>query len=287
MEKIPINIIKNTLKCDSLDNILCRCEIEINKVGYHTENYNPQKIAPAITIDYQLIYVCDGTIKILLNNKEYICKSNDVILIPPFCCRMINGLSESDSHYIFIHFNFNTQYMNRVLERLIFGNNSPYKITNVDQHIAMRFWDISQREKISKIALYTFIKTELIQIIIELFTMNNKTIPDNLSSANQAFIMKATEFIDSNLSKNITSKMIADYLNVSESYLYKIFTNSIRLSPNKYIQLTKAQTAALLIKTTDFSLCEISDILGFNAYNYFSKFFKKWYKVSPKDYKKI
>lgn len=61
----------------------------------------------------------------------------------------------------------------------------------------------------------------------------------------------------------------------------------LKLSPNQFVQLIKIKHAEQMIKTTDLSIKEVSEQLGFSSPYYFSSVFKKYYLMSPKEYVKL
>jgi two-component system response regulator YesN len=46
------------------------------------------------------------------------------------------------------------------------------------------------------------------------------------------------------------------------------------------------QQAKILLKNSEKAISEIAEAVGFNDYNYFSRIFKKYYGISPRDYRK-
>lgn len=55
-------------------------------------------------------------------------------------------------------------------------------------------------------------------------------------------------------------------------------------TPNIYIKTIQMKQAALLLKNTNYSVLDVSVMVGFNDSIYFSKTFKKYYGVTPKAY---
>ncbi len=49
----------------------------------------------------------------------------------------------------------------------------------------------------------------------------------------------------------------------------------------EYVEMVRMNQARMLLKTTKFSIGEISEMVGISDIFYFSKIYKKRYKVSP------
>ena len=98
-------------------------------------------------------------------------------------------------------------------------------------------------------------------------------------------VNKAVEYIEKNLSKNITNGEIAKIAGYHEYYLNRMFISHIGMSMHKYIINRRMSKAQHLILNTDLPLKDISRLAGFNNYTHFSEYFKKYFELSPSSYK--
>ena len=71
---------------------------------------------------------------------------------------------------------------------------------------------------------------------------------------------------------------------VSESSLRCIFKEETGMSPMEYRLYARLRKAAYLLESTDMSVCEVSNKLGFFDAAYFCKIFKKHMGITPKQY---
>jgi YesN/AraC family two-component response regulator len=53
---------------------------------------------------------------------------------------------------------------------------------------------------------------------------------------------------------------------------------------NEFIRTVRVQRAEQLLRTKKFNVAEVMHETGFTNHSYFSKSFRKLYKVSPKEY---
>ncbi len=98
-------------------------------------------------------------------------------------------------------------------------------------------------------------------------------------------IGKGVAYIKENFAKpDITVKAAAKYANVSEVYFRKLFKEQFGISPRKYIMDTRIKHAVSLIESGYYPLGEISAMLGFSDYKYFSVAFHKMIGVPPSQY---
>ncbi len=78
---------------------------------------------------------------------------------------------------------------------------------------------------------------------------------------------------------------VAERFHLSERTLRNLFTKQVGVPPKQYIESRQFEAAKELLTTTDLPVREIAGLLGFDDPYYFSRFFKKWQKVSPRAYR--
>ncbi|WP_407028620.1 YSIRK-targeted surface antigen transcriptional regulator [Enterococcus faecium] len=96
-------------------------------------------------------------------------------------------------------------------------------------------------------------------------------------------ISSVVQFIGLNIYKRITVKEIANYFSVSETKLRESFKNEMHITIYNYISKRKISTAKIMLKS-NHTISEVSLGLGFSDSSHFSRVFKKYAGVSPKQY---
>ncbi|HCR3689144.1 TPA: helix-turn-helix domain-containing protein, partial [Enterococcus faecium] len=81
----------------------------------------------------------------------------------------------------------------------------------------------------------------------------------------------------------ITVKEIANYFSVSETKLRESFKNEMHITIYNYISKRKVSAAKIMLKS-NYTISEVSLGLGFSDSSHFSRVFKKYVGVSPKQY---
>jgi AraC family L-rhamnose operon regulatory protein RhaS len=79
---------------------------------------------------------------------------------------------------------------------------------------------------------------------------------------------------------------VAQSANLSVRHLTRLFREYYGMSPHKYLQITRFERAAYLLKETTRSITEIAFDCGFNDSNYFSRAFKENYTQTPREFRK-
>lgn len=99
------------------------------------------------------------------------------------------------------------------------------------------------------------------------------------------YIQYALNFINSNYMHSITVQEIADYVNLSRSYLYKMFIKNLGISPQRYLINLRMYKATLLLKSTKLPIGEVASNVGYSDSLLFSKTFSKHFSMSPLNYR--
>lgn len=100
-------------------------------------------------------------------------------------------------------------------------------------------------------------------------------------------IGNAERYINDNLQKELTIQDISEGTNISKSVLYKNFRTSFDCTVKEYINAKRIDRSVELLTSTELSMEEISQKVGFASAAYFSKIFKRYKGVSPLKFRKL
>ena len=99
-------------------------------------------------------------------------------------------------------------------------------------------------------------------------------------------ISEAVSLICGDLSRSFSVPAIASRLNLSRTHFNRLFQAETGLSPMKFFHREKLRQAVKMLEYSDFDISQISDALGFNDIQSFSRFFKRETGKSPRNYRK-
>ena len=100
-----------------------------------------------------------------------------------------------------------------------------------------------------------------------------------------ARVKSVVDYLNDGLCGKVSVKSLAIRFGISESLLKKEFSEYYSGGVINYYHRRKIEAAKRLIRKTDHSFSEISDKLGFDNPQYFSKFFKNMTGMTPSEYK--
>lgn len=99
-------------------------------------------------------------------------------------------------------------------------------------------------------------------------------------------IARVNGLVDDNLcNPSLTAAWVADEVGLSVNYLRNVYKESTGESLSAHITNAKINLICEMLQTSDLSIQEISEKLGFTTHNYFFTFFKKHMGVTPKQYR--
>lgn len=120
-----------------------------------------------------------------------------------------------------------------------------------------------------------------LQEIVEAFI---ESMFNTVPAQNSLIIKKAIGYIASNFSKNITLKDVADYVHLNPSYFSSIFKQSTGSSFKEHLNMVRVEEGKRLLANTDYSIVDIAIATGFEDQSYFSKVFKKYTGLTPRQF---
>lgn len=87
--------------------------------------------------------------------------------------------------------------------------------------------------------------------------------------------------------QTITLASLAEFFHYSEAYLSKLIKRNLKQNFTSIIKNLKMSHAIDYLTSTQLRISEISDLVGYDSVDHFSRTFKETYHVSPLEYRKI
>jgi signal transduction histidine kinase/ligand-binding sensor domain-containing protein/DNA-binding response OmpR family regulator len=107
----------------------------------------------------------------------------------------------------------------------------------------------------------------------------------SICEVDQGFLSKLDNVIDDNLKDpNLNVELLAEYMNMSRSTLYRKIKEISAMSPNVLINISRLKKAAFLLKTTNLKIYEVSENVGFRSQTSFGRNFQKEFGMTPSEF---
>jgi len=119
-----------------------------------------------------------------------------------------------------------------------------------------------------------------------LHCLENRNITQ-LDTARRKLLVTAEAYLRNHFTEELTIEKVADYLSIDRRYLYKLFRKYSGISPKQYLSNIRISRATELLLTSDLSVTQIAEAVGYKDSLQFSTFFKKQTGLSPKKYREL
>ena len=106
------------------------------------------------------------------------------------------------------------------------------------------------------------------------------------STVNENRLKDMLTFIHSNYQRDLSVDDIARSANISKSECFRCFAGMIDKKPITYLIEYRMKQAVNLLIMTDIPITQVCFSCGFNHMSYFGKLFRRYYGMSPKEYRK-
>ena len=108
-----------------------------------------------------------------------------------------------------------------------------------------------------------------------------------MSSHESIILEKLNLLIDENINKSVFSlDNLGKELGISRTQLHRILKEQTHLSPSLYIRKRRLDRANTLLSTTKLRISEISDAVGIDSPQNFSKYFTQEFGINPTEFRK-
>ncbi|MBM6860127.1 AraC family transcriptional regulator [Clostridium saudiense] len=239
----------------------------------------------------EIFFITSGQGTFQIGNEVVSVKESDLILINPNCSHTERSVSSSDP----------LEYIVLALNNLAIGASpsnldddtkdtlNAYKILNFDKkkseilyNLNTLIRELEERNLNYELACKSILTLFLIQVMRN--TSLDIFITENFKKVNIE-CMKIKNYIDSHYSENITLDFLSNLTYVNKFHLVHLFTKEMGISPINYLINKRIDESKNLLSTTNYSIRDISSIVGFSNSSYFSQMFKKITGISPKDFR--
>jgi len=124
-----------------------------------------------------------------------------------------------------------------------------------------------------------------IDYLIEVTTQLCTTINDEEKSRASLVISKICEYIDANLSEDLSLVKLAQVHYFNSSYLSRLFKQECGINISEYIEQRRVLLAKQLLSDPEQKIRDISLKVGYEAAHSFTRFFKKATGMTPQEYR--
>ena len=205
---------------------------------------------------------------------------NELYIIPKNTPHKYYSSKNEPWSIYWVHYNENLQ-TKTLLEKIV------YKIEEKELQSLLKilFFQIINILELGLKEENLIFSNHTLKYLLETISYLPKIYDCKIESNYSSKITLISNYIEENMEKKICLEDFSRLLDCSKSHTNKIFLEEFNLSPMGYVTKRKLEYAENLLKITRLSITEISNKIGIGDSLYFSKCFKKKYKMSPLQYR--
>lgn len=229
----------------------------------------------------EIFYITGGKGSFQLADTSLHVSRGDLIIINPNCLHTEKStISDDPLEYIVLGIDnivLNTFEPHKItLEET---TNNSYKVINYgEDNQVLDYLNLLIEEIENKPYNYELACKSILTLFILYILRNTKKelkVEEEGNDSLNLECIKIKNYIDTNYSEHITLDYLANLSYLNKYHLVHTFTKQMGTSPINYLINKRIDEAKNLLSTTNFSIRDISTIVGFSNSSYFSHMFKK------------
>ena len=103
----------------------------------------------------------------------------------------------------------------------------------------------------------------------------------------QLALRPAINYVEAHFRTKINAGKVARLCGMSPSYFSRAFRTAYGITFQEYLMRLRTREACRLLKNPNASVTDVAYTVGFNDVSYFGRMFKRYYNMSPSDYRQI
>jgi AraC-like DNA-binding protein len=111
------------------------------------------------------------------------------------------------------------------------------------------------------------------------------TLVERKAAADEDLVYRVVLYVAENFTKEFTLTDMASDLYVSQFELSRIFASTFHMNFNSYVNESRLDYAANLLRQTDIPITDVMYSSGFGSQRTFNRVFKEKYHITPRDYR--
>lgn len=239
---------------------------------------------------YKILVMLKGQATIHIGKNKYFTKGGDCVLFAPGSLYHAEISDDNGCQFGAINFRLNSPVDEKQFQQLMGIEDVAIFQQLASASVTVSMVNIFENCFAENEGHYMQVLLLLKRLIGTIFYLghpvNAETEEKKSRNSEENVVMMCHRYLIANPAAAVTVEELCSVFNLSQSYLYKCFSNVLGISTKQFITDTKLDMAAKLLIQTDKSIADIATDTGFNNGYQFSNVFKKKYNISPSVYRK-
>lgn len=247
---------------------------------------------------YEIFYIAEGERIFFFNNREYLAKAGDLILVNSnliHMTRSISGSNDGHSRTILYITREKMEYYDRLYPSLhlipffhdyygIYHLNQEHQDSTLELFRNIRHF-LTSKHRNYRIGIDLEILSWMFKLM-EFIRCQHQELPLDSDDPKHQVAYEIADFLTENCDHQISLDELADRFYLSKSYICRIFKEVTGYTIREYVNIHRIWQAKRYLEETDKSISEIAQALGYESLTYFERMFKHYMTLSPLKYRK-
>lgn len=288
--------------CTEVVDIMCDLQYDLTYNDFNPTILFASKLKMAVEDKYhchkdftELTVILSGKGKYCVEGAIYEVEAGDIIICNPgMYHRNILVNKEEPTVEFFTGF-YGYHFKNMPPESIVLGDGG-YLLrlpTDARHEVLKQCYEMLAENAACQIGKYFMLKARLMQILLIMMrqvmgTPQQKQKGCNFETYSKSYaVKKIVNYLNENYEQKISLDQIAHNMYLSPVYVSKIFKEETGESPINYLIKIRLEKARDILGGEGMgSIKSIANAVGYEDVYHFSKLFKKYYGISPQNYRK-
>lgn len=244
----------------------------------------------------EIYLITKGQCQMDIANEKLFCEPGDFIIILPNTVHSFYVSGQESCEFDHIHFKPEpfyeitidcdpTRALDLIHALLLYC--SFYHKQSADETIQLYVSAILSKASLENPLAMAHINLDLTHLILYIIEQQVQSSHCHKGGFQNLYVARALEYIKEHYGEKILLTDIAQYLNISERYLTRIFRQYTNLTVSSYINIYRINQAIVMMTNTDQSLTEIALLIGLKNSQYFTRLFCQIIGITPSRYRRL
>lgn len=257
----------------------------INEIThYYHRNFTKERIFNGHRHEtWEITYMLSGELEFILDDSVYNLTEGDIVIIEPNTFHKFHVISSEIAEFIILQFvshdllvpNENLIY-NLTFNQKVFWRYIIEEIETFEQKSNVSLVDSEEVPYSAKALLEAFL----------LIILKHSPNPKPISLRQYSLYNLSLNYMKKNVTKNLSIADIAQHCNVCQTTIKNVYSSVANCGVSHFFMALKIEKAKQLLQQPN-SIIEISEILNFSSQGYFTKIFKKFTGMTPRQFQKL
>lgn len=237
---------------------------------------------PAVRPHYLIHFVLNGMGRFAIGGKEYPLEAGYGFIIEPDELAFYQADEENPWTYVWV--GFSGSMAGEYIKRMGLSVRHPIICSQDQEELYSIVRDMMEHNTFG--TANELRRNGLLRLFLSVIAGSTSVpVKEEMDKADH-YVQKAIEYIRSNYCNPIKITDVAGFVCINRSYLYTLFRNSLKMSPQQFLAIYRITKATELLQVTDFSIESIALSCGYNDPLVFTKAFRQMKDMSPSQYRK-